>query len=701
MKFRFRKRKRREIKFTTKLILWCLLTLVLTIILLWGLINFSSQISYMYEKQKMINENKKHGKYYNVEEVYPEDGDGFSDENASGVVDGTGTSGLNMMLINNIKTEGYVKEMLTMYKKSAEGQIDSSSKQLGLSAILGIQVNETGTYSGLSGDTPIPKSYIPVVNGEIQWKKSYAGVEAEAMTLSNINSNVISNLLPKNNFSAIGGSKLDYYINGINPSPPGSGAGRDVNVFQVNFNSFGIHGGSTPAANMNGWKTSDGRKSDPMYLPDNLSYMNNEVSQMVSSYNASDVDEELIALMYSIYHNGGPGVLLNHAGMGAYYESGKVKLEGYEADYITSFKELLEDFKKFNEKVKPKLYSAPNSRVYATIGLVTRGWTLTQNAFNFLYNNYSNSLMTQAYNEITGESKSDAEVRSYLQSKIGSLPFDESTCQSVYGLGKSTLDGNQYGSLFIVRDRTSDAYKAGNNKVVQFLNTINVGHVQCALYGGEYIYGSMLKYAGVGVDPTNPDTYTNSIPSTEWKPGGSGQTLKKTLEEHGLPTDIKGLTNNRTKLLDYACTLVGNVYTFGGDGRVYGEDPASDYAFIRQLKAQYSGMSKFDHIMPETTHKGMRSIDCSKFIQVVYKETLGIDLPRNSLAQVTASNTTRISPEERLPGDIGGNSSHVVMYVGSGEGGTITVEAKGWQYGTTIGYNNSTAYTWARVNGVD
>ena len=97
---------------------------------------------------------------------------------------------------------------------------------------------------------------------------------------------------------------------------------------------------------------------------------------------------------------------------------------------------------------------------------------------------------------------------------------------------------------------------------------------------------------------------------------------------------------------------------------------------------------------------GPNSFDCSGFTSYIYQNGAGINLPRTSGAQVTASNTTNISTSQRKPGDIGGNSAHVVMYIMDYNGGYLTIEAMGWQYGVVI-HHRTTSYTWATVHGVD
>lgn len=601
-------------------------------------------------------------------------------------------NGLNLLLINKIETEGYVKEMLSMYRDSSMGLLDNSLAHLSVEGLLGIQVNETGTYDGI----PIPSSYIPFKGGKIMWKESYGNLPAEALTLYNINHNVIDSSY-RGGHSVSGG--LPYDINGINPTTGGS-ADDDINVFQVRYTRFGMFGGSFPSANVNGWKESSGRVSDPFYLPDNLSYINTEVQDIVSSYLPHDSDDQLksqlesldtklLNLMYSIYHNGGPAILKSHAGLGVYFKySNKYSFKGYESDFIQSFKEILSDFESFNTNVKPKMYSSPNSRVYATVGLVTQGWSLTNEAFNFLYNNYKDSLMTQAYNEIKGDNKSDSEVKSILKSAISPLPFDESTCSSVYGLNKYNLDGNSYGSMFKVRDRKSSAYNAGEHQVLQFLNVINVGHIQSAIYGGYYIYGAMLKYAGVDVDPTNPDTYMNNIPDGEWKPSGDTAWMS----EYGI--DPKQIGEKRTKLLNEAYKWLGSWYAWGGTN-----PPVKDENGVWKHPV-HVGNGYYDP-----------GFDCSRYTQYCTQEALGIDISRTTYTQIVNSNLTTIDQSEAKPGDLvyyyknsPSDTHHVAIFLkNNGDGTDVIMHAP--QTGDVIKianrYNTPSRTVYRRINGID
>lgn len=65
---------------------------------------------------------------------------------------------------------------------------------------------------------------------------------------------------------------------------------------------------------------------------------------------------------------------------------------------------------------------------------------------------------------------------------------------------------------------------------------------------------------------------------------------------------------------------------------------------------------------------GNPGYDCSGFVQAAYKKGIGMDLPRVSGDQCSGAYgaTCIATTNEMKPGDIAGDSSHVVMYLGNG-----------------------------------
>ncbi|MBP3701427.1 MAG: C40 family peptidase, partial [Lachnospiraceae bacterium] len=79
-----------------------------------------------------------------------------------------------------------------------------------------------------------------------------------------------------------------------------------------------------------------------------------------------------------------------------------------------------------------------------------------------------------------------------------------------------------------------------------------------------------------------------------------------------------------------------------------------------------------------------KGIDCSAFVQAIYKNALGVSIPRDSRSQAKAC--TEISEGDLQPGDLvfynGGTSTinHVAMYIGGGK----VVHASNAKLGTIV-----------------
>lgn len=682
---KFKKKKSKKLNTKTKTILFIVLTLILSVILLMLLVNFSTQISYLYERQKAKATKRQEAsadKYYNVEEIYPNE-----DDQGSGA-GGSGASGLNLLLINDIKTEGYVKEYLTIAKKSEEGQLDDLPIHASVSSILGTQIAEGNTTAG----GILPLTFLPTdSSGVPYWGKNPYGVEEKLFNLANADYN----------FYTDGGGKVPTSNISRNNS-----TGTYYGPFQQTASYFGMYGGSYPTAKMSPESKTSSRKSDPFYFPDQVVGLSYELSANANKYEGVlNLTPEQAATMLSVRHNAGSGAMTYQILFGVHWNSGTLK--NIISEEANSVNLLFKDFEKAYNKNKAKLTRDISDHLWkflALIMLLEEGdWYVDPyRQYSYITGSSNKGNITQAY-KILHPELSDSEAYSKAQDLIKSKTKTFTAPHpTAYGRTSGTAASGGYTPIvYKIRQETTSNYKQADNiPIVHEIPIETAGHMFSTTYAGNYMYACMLKYAGIGIDPTNPDDYFNKLPEDEWKPGGSGQSIKNALQEAGFPTDIPNLTANRSKLLDYASQYVGNIYCYGGDGRTLGEDPEGDRIYLQGLRKDYgSNYGHYDHI-DLNAHKGNRLFDCSSFIQSLYKEVLGINLPRTSGAQVTASNTTNISTAQRKPGDIGGNSAHVVMYIMDYNGGYLTIEAMGWQYGVVI-HHRTTSYTWATVHGVD
>lgn len=116
-------------------------------------------------------------------------------------------------------------------------------------------------------------------------------------------------------------------------------------------------------------------------------------------------------------------------------------------------------------------------------------------------------------------------------------------------------------------------------------------------------------------------------------------------------------------IVDYAKTLIGNPYVWGGTGQVISTksmaqlsknitDPDYPDSYYKNIASKYSGKLAFD---------------CSGFTQYVYKH-FNYDISRTSKAQATDG--IAVSKKNLKPGDLvffGSSIHHVGIYVGNGK----------------------------------
>lgn len=115
-------------------------------------------------------------------------------------------------------------------------------------------------------------------------------------------------------------------------------------------------------------------------------------------------------------------------------------------------------------------------------------------------------------------------------------------------------------------------------------------------------------------------------------------------------------TSKRGKVVQAAIAKLGYPYVYGGNG------------VTPFTAAAISGHNWTDPKYTMESRIGMPSYDCSSFIQMAYKNGVGMSIPRTSGPQAsTAYGATKLaSTADMQPGDIAGDSGHVVMYIGNG-----------------------------------
>lgn len=684
--FKLRKRKRSLLSLKAKIILTVILFAVFIILVIYSFVSFSSKVEALRqasEYRSKVKTEEQNKKYYKIEDVYKQNDD--KEENPSG-----GTSGLNLLLINDIKTEGFVKEYLEIAKQSEEGKLDDLAVHATVSHILGTQIAEGNTI--LNGTLPL--TFLPVSGDQTPYwgKDNPYGVPADKFNLKNANMA----------FYTDGGGSVP-----TSDIPRQNSMGTFYGPFQQTPSYFGLQGGSKyQAAKINPSGTSDGRPSDAFYFPDQVVGLSTEMSAALSNYPTANFTSEQVSMLTSAWHNAGSGATAYQMAFGINAKNSSLIGNPYGDDGAKSLGLIFNDITNSYNKHKSALTRTVSDHLWKFIGfiaLLEEGWTVDPGR-NYDYVTTSNARNLRLACQILYPNKSDDEADIYVKDLIAkqtkSLDLSSS---SAYGRsGGPAYFGGVSPVIHNVREETTREYVGSNGKEIPIVNEMpmeTAGHLFASAYAGNYMYGTMLKYAGVGIDPTNPDDFLNNISDSEWKPGQGG--IKDQVKQMGY--ELNGLTANREKLLDYALQFIGNPYCFGGDGRTM-DNPVESKSYIQQLQSQYGNDSSngYNVIDPFTKHKGMRLFDCSSFTASMYKEALGITLPRTSGAQINATNTSVINVANAKPGDLGGNNAHIVFFVANTPKGVLVLDQA--MPGIDISLrieSNPNQYTWVTVNGVD
>lgn len=572
--------------------------------------------------------------------------------------------GLNLLLINNIQTEQYTKELLQLCADNELGNLDTTSRSAyaTMETTLGMWFMEVNLYP----NSVLLRSDLPWDSGDNApvWNKQYDGFPASALTLKGFDAKVAGKV----------GSQTS---NGVAIGP-----------LQYEPSSSGRLG----IANCSGYSNSGRTQGDIYYVPDQITGLNNFLETAITSLNFQDSSvlessPNSILTMVPVTHNMGNangffGIsakksLSNYINTEALDDEEKVKLTSKMAD------DLLAQFKGVSNKTM--IYNADNSHfVYiAAFLLVKAGWYVDDSLYTYLTRDSVATTATSIWNNINPEDtvSSTSDLREKLSAYHKSLPeatgYSAADCDSTYGtsdgdyakaLPASWKSQRKQGTLFYVCDTESDAYKTGSHKSVLAFTGIQSSHVAAVSLEGGYRYACMLQYAGVNVDPSNPDTYRNSL-NGEW----GGTNVSQWMLDYGVDASL--LTQGRKLILENAKANVERVQeAFGGQPGTY----------VWGANHSYKGDS------PDYS----KGFDCSSFVKWTYMLSgfSAETIPGDSTGYTSNSSWQRKSWEEVKPGDVLRRKGHVVIYLGKTDDIIWTVEAKGKSYGVGFFQNKSSKF---------
>lgn len=564
----------------------------------------------------------------------------------------TGT-GLNLLLINNITTECYVKELLELYKDVSEGTVAKNGASLPVETLLGIHTNEFNSYAG----TGIPKFYFPMKNGKIVWGEAACGVTAEEMTLAKFDSGVYS-------------KGHDWQKSSL----PEDGPFQITGSTKTNSKRMTERNGATNAGRT---------KIDVKFLPDAASFVAVRATNALIELGVSksEITQEQLATLASTIHNRGSfGSQIN----GLTYAS-KVSTfvdterDGYGEMVANNLSIVTNTLSKFFEKYGIETFSkytdSSHHRILAMYAAIEDGWFINQafcdkaadkgGVYVEIWNLTHSSDKVKNGSELRGKLAPYVRTLPQAITEVTSVPCSGADTKRIYNTSLDYVDNYWQGYkteypeyLFKITAKESEFYKnklsnGANPPQVIAYDHINLGH-NVATFMGQLIYAKCLKFAGVNVDPTDPTTYMNTIsqdtPGT-WSP-------KDVSWMASYHVDTSKLTEDRIAVLNVAYNYVQMEcpYVYGAEGQwVKSVDHANSIAADPKNHRLNSSMEKY---FPSYC------FDCSGFVYKVYEDA-GFTLNRLLASGIWNSTTVwkTIDKADMLPGDVVASGGHTMIFL--------------------------------------
>ena len=348
-------------------------------------------------------------------------------------------SGVNLLLIAKMNN-GYAKELLNLYKDLQEGHITTKdTNYVEVSTLLGMQVNETGTYDGT-----LAKSYLPYKNKKVVWKKNYKGLTPEQMTVRGFGNK---------EWQLMGGGLCSWLSEGVDSASdrtPWCMQGDNVTLAK---------------STINGVSNASRKKAEQHYLPDNIASLNRRFNNFVKQYkvDSSSLTNEASSILAASIHNRGEGGVLQCAFGFAYnpnggnsskkassvLKHGKTSL-GIALNNPTS---LLSGYMSNSKANLASLTSSEYGRlIFAAIAAHSNNWFFSRDAYNYLSKHSSS--FTGVWNKLypsenVSSSKALSQVKSHVSNlntaikKISGESLTPTQTKTVYETG-SDYDDSSY-----------------------------------------------------------------------------------------------------------------------------------------------------------------------------------------------------------------------------------------------------------------
>lgn len=569
---------------------------------------------------------------------------------------------LNLDLIDRINPntakKGYIKELLELARDTQNGKIYKNGG-ISVQAALGFWHNEVGWSSAGA-----PNFYIR----PSQYKK---GTQY---------------------------SLLGYTTNSFNGSIGNPGGLNESGGIGINQNTNGASIDGRAKINPNGGVSrgaGGNDRGDARFAPDDLATVSKALLDNGAEFKQCKTDNYLNILPCLINNRGGGGFHQEITGLTLFNNSANWgnltrKLKSEILDNTAS---IYDDFLDADGKPVAKGDNKSSMVCGIIVALNSKAadqWFINNSAYNSCMSSGYVSWYKKLYPKTK---KSDSAIKNELKdhvasslavslTKVTGKKFSTVDTRIAYGTSGDYSDASyrfyrDYGAVWFVSKKLDSArYYAGSKQMpyVSAYDGVAFAYTYDTTLVGRYDYGQLLKNAGVNsVDPTNPETYLNSVEDDN-ESGGTFVELSKnvlTNEQYRIVRPDK-VSGDRAKILQRAFEVVKSkqfVYYWGGGHTQTGKWGSTKIKSLAMMKsnASYSRSPAFYNNLKYPIY----GYDCSGFVCNVYNST-GVATSVTGTSGFLSGNWKVISWSDLKPGDaLLDAGHHVVLYLGRRKNGMV------------------------------
>ena len=596
---------------------------------------------------------------------------------------------VNTDLINRIADvnkgkNGYIKEALSTSLKASKGELTSGKKHFAFTAILGCWANEVGV-----NNQSIPQYYFEPT----KWEKG------------------------NKNRTIMGYTSRSTGTRSVDDGTTAYGAFQYTNNNSVQMNAKAKV--NPTCGNTRGYSPGDAR-----FWPDCFNHIETLYNAAWKDIDLSQLSKNGKPMIAGLCNNRGNAGTIRYS-FGCIYNVNKLISESksshtshdikYTMKYFTDMFD--EWYDKNGAKVGKKLLTyanAANARGGAlAIALHNKGWYVSPACRDY-YSGKGKPLLVQGWKDLYPSDSGNIEKKAMRALKEAtctsiskSIQLENSKnvsafdCNKVYGSqsqGSISFSGSVGYFIWHVSTERSTGrsylhkYSNGDKPfLISRFDNISFGYMFSNYPAiGEYIYGAMLKAAGVdGVDPTNPDSYMSST------------SVQKTFT----PADISGSSKKKARKILINYNAVG--WDTLNDKRVKVLTEAINIIASGKYRYVFGGSHTDSGVTKDNKYCVGHAYDCSSFVRAMISLGTGFyPCQTSGFYSQESSLFKKINKGDLKAGDVvKEDHAHVTLFAGwLNKDKTVeqTLEAKGKAFGIVCDRQTVTSgFTYVRRRNID